>query len=127
MVNEGIFLPFFIAFIPIVNLPTSAWLFNSLFLGLYSIFKITQLDCVTIYRNLVAFSYLLIPLMKHKPPLSYPSKLSQGRKVPLNLLQEYLALSVLAWPAYLRLLVVLPAIVFLWLALAWANEGQAWW
>lgn len=65
--------------------------------------------------------------MKHKHPSSYPSKLSQGRKAPLNLLQEYLALSVLAWPAYLRLLVVLPAIVFLWLALAWANEGQAWW
>ena len=30
-------------------------------------------------------------------------------------------LSVLAWPAWRRVLVVLPAVVLLWLAVAWAN------
>ena len=32
-----------------------------------------------------------------------------------------LALSVLAWPAWLRVLVVLPVLALLWLAVGWAS------
>lgn len=35
--------------------------------------------------------------------------------------------SVLAWPAWLRVLVVLPAVALLWLAVAWANKAVAPW
>jgi hypothetical protein len=35
--------------------------------------------------------------------------------------------SVLAWPAWLRVLAVLPAIAVLWLAVIWANlEATPW-
>ncbi|OGA99644.1 MAG: hypothetical protein A3E79_06370 [Burkholderiales bacterium RIFCSPHIGHO2_12_FULL_61_11] len=36
-------------------------------------------------------------------------------------------LSVLAWPAWLRVLAVLPVVLVLWLAVTWANEGAALW
>ena len=35
--------------------------------------------------------------------------------------------SILAWPAWLRLLAVLPLLVLLWLAVAWANVEAAPW
>ena len=35
--------------------------------------------------------------------------------------------SVLAWPAWLRVLAVLPAVALLWLAVAWANLEAAPW
>ena len=35
--------------------------------------------------------------------------------------------SVLAWPAWLRVLVMLPAVVLLWLAVAWANLDATPW
>jgi hypothetical protein len=38
-----------------------------------------------------------------------------------------LRLSVLAWPAWLRVLAVLPLVLALWLAVAWANAGIALW
>ena len=38
-----------------------------------------------------------------------------------------LARSVLAWPAWLRVLVVLPAVALLWLAVAWANLDAVPW
>lgn len=34
---------------------------------------------------------------------------------------------VLAWPAWRRVLVVLPALMALWLAVAWAHGGLALW
>jgi len=34
---------------------------------------------------------------------------------------------VLAWPAWRRVLAVLPVVVALWLAVVWANEGAALW
>jgi len=37
------------------------------------------------------------------------------------------ARSVLAWPAWLRVLAVLPAVALLWLAVAWANLEAAPW
>jgi hypothetical protein len=37
------------------------------------------------------------------------------------------ARSVLTWSAWLRVLVVLPVVVMLWLAVLWANEGAALW
>ena len=35
--------------------------------------------------------------------------------------------SVLAWPAWLRMLAVLPAVALLWLAVAWAGLEAAPW
>jgi hypothetical protein len=35
--------------------------------------------------------------------------------------------SLLAWPAWLRVLAVLPAVVLLWLAVAWASLEVAPW
>lgn len=35
--------------------------------------------------------------------------------------------SVLAWPAWLRVLAVLPAVALLWLAVAWAHIEVAPW
>ncbi|MEO8013442.1 hypothetical protein [Polaromonas sp.] len=35
--------------------------------------------------------------------------------------------SVLAWPAWLRVLAVLPAVGLLWLAVAWAQMGATPW
>jgi hypothetical protein len=35
--------------------------------------------------------------------------------------------SVLAWPAWLRMLTVLPAVALLWLAVAWAQIELAPW
>ena len=35
--------------------------------------------------------------------------------------------SVLAWPAWLRVLAVLPVVLALWLAVAWANMGLPAW
>ncbi|WP_204249971.1 hypothetical protein [Rhodoferax koreensis] len=35
--------------------------------------------------------------------------------------------SVLAWPAWLRVLAVLPAVLLLWLAVAWAGLEAAPW
>jgi len=36
-------------------------------------------------------------------------------------------LSVLAWPAWLRVLAVMPVVLALWLAVAWANMGVLTW
>lgn len=33
-------------------------------------------------------------------------------------------MSVLAWPAWQRVLLVLPLLLLLWLAVAWANAGS---
>jgi hypothetical protein len=37
------------------------------------------------------------------------------------------ARSVLAWPAWLRVAVVMPIVIALWLAVLWANEGVGLW
>lgn len=50
----------------------------------------------------------------HRLPLQAPSRPKPRR-------------SVLAWPAWLRVLAVLPVVVVLWLAVLWANEGAALW
>jgi hypothetical protein len=34
---------------------------------------------------------------------------------------------VLAWPAWLRVAVVMPIVIALWLAVLWANEGGGLW
>lgn len=39
----------------------------------------------------------------------------------------HLRRSVLAWPAWLRVLAVLPAVALLWLAVAWASLEAAPW
>ena len=35
--------------------------------------------------------------------------------------------SVLAWPAWLRVLALVPAVALLWLGVAWAQQGIAPW
>lgn len=39
----------------------------------------------------------------------------------------YMPPSVLAWPAWLRVLAVVPALALLWLAVAWASAEVAPW
>ena len=51
-------------------------------------------------------------------PAPVPDALSVHRRV---------AVSVLAWPAWLRMLVVLPAVALLWLGVAWAQLEAAPW
>ena len=50
-----------------------------------------------------------------------PQSTSAPRSNPLR------SASVLAWPAWLRVLAVLPAVVLLWLAVAWAQVEVASW
>ena len=61
------------------------------------------------------------PHISHAPP---PSSTSHSSGLATN---THARLSVLAWPAWLRVLVVLPAVVLLWLAVAWANMAVAPW
>jgi hypothetical protein len=42
-------------------------------------------------------------------------------------LQKLFQRSVLAWPAWLRVLTLLPVVALLWLAVAWANMDVAPW
>jgi len=44
-----------------------------------------------------------------------------------SFLQKTFQRSVLAWPAWLRVLTLLPVLVLLWLAVAWANMDIAPW
>ena len=44
-----------------------------------------------------------------------------------NSFLKSLPFSVLAWPAWLRVLAVLPAVALLWLAVAWAQLEVAPW
>jgi hypothetical protein len=41
--------------------------------------------------------------------------------------KNHAARSVLAWPAWLRVLAVVPAVVLLWLAVNWASLESAPW
>lgn len=50
-----------------------------------------------------------------------PQTVSAHRATPSR------AASVLAWPAWLRVLAVLPAVALLWLAVAWAQVEIAPW
>jgi hypothetical protein len=52
------------------------------------------------------------------PAISSP--LPQTDSIPLTR-------SVLAWPAWLRVLALLPAVALLWLAVLWANLEAAPW
>jgi len=54
----------------------------------------------------------------HLPPSPTPKPL-MNKKHP--------ARSVLAWPAWLRVLAVVPAVVLLWLAVNWASLEAAPW
>lgn len=50
-------------------------------------------------------------------PQAFPANRTARRRRP----------SVLAWPAWLRVLAVLPAVGLLWLAVAWAQMEAAPW
>ncbi|BCO26750.1 hypothetical protein MIZ03_1635 [Rhodoferax lithotrophicus] len=56
----------------------------------------------------------------HPPTHTHAASHSHARPAPLPR-------SVLAWPAWLRVLAVLPLVLVLWLAVWWANEGAPLW
>jgi hypothetical protein len=45
----------------------------------------------------------------------------------ISLMKQTFRRSVLAWPAWLRVLTLLPLVLLLWLAVAWANMDVAPW
>lgn len=49
------------------------------------------------------------------------------RATALHAAKSKPARSVLAWPAWLRVLAVLPVVIALWLAVGWANTGVVAW
>ena len=59
---------------------------------------------------------------EHSHALDHPVPISAHRPVPAKP-----ARSVLAWPAWLRVLAVLPVVLALWLAVWWANAGVVTW
>jgi hypothetical protein len=82
--------------------------------------------CTTIYRNQVAIInssgllkllyfhfYFGRPMSLHHPP------------TPQHVRSRYASL--LAWPAWLRVLAILPAVALLWLGVAWALTPAAPW
>ena len=79
-----------------------------------------QLSCVKLYRNTVAL--LLQMRFFHeffvKPPMPLHRSTSASSSG---------SASILSWPAWKRVLLVLPAITLLWLAVAWANAEIAPW
>ncbi len=56
----------------------------------------------------------MAPSVSHDHPTHIPTSKSPAR-------------SALAWPAWLRVLGVLPVVAALWLAVLWANEGVGLW
>ena len=81
---------------------------------------LTQLSCITIYRNLIAIlpqpSVFLMSI--HSILKSFSTR--RRRQNPS-------APSVLAWPAWRRVLAVVPAVALLWLAVWWASLEAAPW
>jgi hypothetical protein len=79
---------------------------------------LTQSSCIIIYCNRVAlsphFDPWLTDLCKEPLPMSPSPPIPKPPKR-----------SVLAWPAWLRVLAVLPALVLLWLAVLWATLEAA--
>ena len=55
--------------------------------------------------------------------MSLPPQASRPDRPP----SKSLPFSVLAWPAWLRVLAVLPAVALLWLAVGWAQLEVAPW
>lgn len=68
--------------------------------------------------NHAIFESLFMTLPTHSPAERHASQASAS-VTPIR--------SVLAWPAWLRVLAVLPVVLTLWLAVWWANEGVALW
>jgi hypothetical protein len=70
-----------------------------------------QSSCVKLYRNLIA----LLPMPPHHstPKPSPAAEAIFTAKRPER--------SVLSWPAWRRVALVVPVLVLLWLAVAWAS------
>ena len=92
-----------------------------------------QLNCVKIYRNLVALFLNLMTISCHWT-VRLGKDMSTWGLTPLTFSVPFMKPhhlknigSVLAWPAWLRVLAVLPALVLLWLAVAWAQLDAAPW
>ena len=86
-----------------------------------------QLSCVKIYRNTVALSLQLAA--RHRLLLYFRVKLTMpvSRAAPHSVHRVRTARSILSWPAWQRVLAMLPAVALLWLAVAWANSEIAPW
>jgi len=82
---------------------------------------LTQLSCDKLYRNSVALlqhpTFFTFPAMTHP---AHPHALHHPTEPPARR-------SVLAWPAWLRVLAVSPVVLALWLAVWWANAGASPW
>ena len=90
-----------------------------------------QLSCDKLYRNSVALS-----LQAHffqastMPPHTHLHDHAHGSApahAPHRHAPPARRMSVLAWPAWRRVLAVLPVVLALWLAVAWANMGRLAW
>jgi hypothetical protein len=78
-----------------------------------------QTSCVKLYRNLIA----LLRQLHESSRLSSFFPFMHSHSVKSARARR----SALAWPAWLRVLAVLPALALLWLAVAWASLKVAPW
>lgn len=90
-----------------------------------------QLSCDKLYRNSVALS-LQAPFFQTSPmpPHTHLHDHAHGNApshAPHHPASPAQRQSVLAWPAWRRVLAVLPVVLALWLAVAWANMGLPAW
>ena len=102
-----------------------------------------QVNCDTLYRNPVALAKQPLCLMPSShPPHSPATQPTPGQNHDhgtghthtrpatqghLSASTPGLRSSVLGWPAWQRLLLVLPVLLLLWLAVLWASgEVQPW-
>jgi hypothetical protein len=93
-----------------------------------------QLNCVKLYRNQVALFLNLMTFLCHlttllrkdlPTPFFDPAYFLSVRFMKPDYFKN--VSSVLAWPAWLRVLAVLPPLVLLWLAVVWAQLEAAPW
>jgi hypothetical protein len=83
-----------------------------------------QLSCDKLYCNSVA---LLQQFTEFQHAMTHPYRQhAHAHSIPPQG-KITMRLSVLAWPAWRRILVVLPLVIALWLAVWWANMGVSPW
>jgi hypothetical protein len=89
-----------------------------------------QLSCDKIYRNSVALLQQFTHFhhaMTHPAPQHRHAHESVHTHAGHPETKPNRRLSVLAWPAWRRILGVLPLVIALWLAVWWANMGASPW
>ena len=81
-----------------------------------------QSSCMIMYRHPIALTCLLDVYSVIRPFLS-----SRQFVFIFQYLKKIASGSVLSWPAWWRMLVVLPVVALLWLAVWWASLEAAPW